>query len=67
MGKGSFAGLPMQNIGRSVYSASLPPAQEDIEYYVVAVAETGGKLVWPATAPEIYQTVIVWPNGKQAR
>jgi hypothetical protein len=35
----------------------LPPASVDFEYHVTA----GSGLVWPATAPQLNQTVVVAP------
>ena len=46
------------HVGRAVWSATLPAAQEDFEYYLTA----GGNLVWPATAPGLNQTVVVFPQ-----
>lgn len=45
--------------GRSVWSAKLPAATEDFEYYITVNAADGQKLVWPVTAPARNQTVIV--------
>jgi hypothetical protein len=59
LGGGSFATVAAQHMGRAVYAVTLPPADRDLEYYVSAVTAAGRRLVWPATAPEICQTVIV--------
>jgi hypothetical protein len=47
-------------IGRGVYSVELPaPGANDFEYY--ATAETlKGRTVWPASAPQLNQTVVTW-------
>ena len=55
LGKGDFRKVEMKNIGRATYQAKLPGAKESFEYYV-----TADNLVWPAAAPEICQTVVVW-------
>ena len=55
LGKGEWKEIPATHIARAVYEAKLPVAQDDFEYYVTA----GKKLVWPATAPQMNQTVIV--------
>ncbi len=62
MGKGPFQSTEVKHGGRAVYHAVLPPASEDIEYYIEARTADGKKLVWPAAAPTINQTVIVSPE-----
>ncbi|HEY3414556.1 MAG TPA: malectin domain-containing carbohydrate-binding protein [Armatimonadota bacterium] len=64
MGRGSFRTVPVRHIARGVYSVALPSATEDFEYYVKVVDKAGEKAVWPASAPAICQTVVVWGNGK---
>jgi hypothetical protein len=55
LGKGEWKALPAAHTARAVYEAKFPAAHEDFEYYI-----TGGeKLLWPATAPQINQTVVV--------
>lgn len=48
--------VPLKHMVRGVYSVTLPAkeAQADLEYYVEA-----GRLRWPATAPELCQTIVV--------
>ncbi len=55
LGKGDWQTMPTAHVARAVYEAKLPAAEEDFEYYVTA----GDKLVWPATAPQLNQTVVV--------
>lgn len=43
---------------RAVYEAKLPLAQDDFEYYVSAETAGGNQLIWPATAPQLNQTVV---------
>lgn len=75
MGEGEFARLPLVHVSRGVYTVTLPPAPPNaaaIEYYVKVVADpqqmlapsTDEKktLYFPATAPGINQTVVVWPT-----
>ncbi len=60
MGKGDFAKVPLRHVARRVYRGTLPAAPAGataVEYYLEA--EAGGtKLVWPATAPALNQTVV---------
>ncbi len=59
MGKGRWRKLPLAHVGRAVFEVQLPRAQETLEYYVTAETTSGRKWVWPATAPELNQTVVV--------
>jgi hypothetical protein len=54
LGRGSWQSIDARHAGRGVYEALIPAADEDFEYYI-----TAGSLVWPATAPEMNQTVVV--------
>jgi hypothetical protein len=46
---------------RQAYRVALPAASRGtVEYYLEAALEDGQKLLWPAAAPAINQTVIVW-------
>jgi hypothetical protein len=56
---GKWQNFPAVHISRGAFKAVLQPAIEDFEYMVIAETATGTKLTWPATAPEMYQTVIV--------
>jgi hypothetical protein len=60
LGPGPFARLPLAHVARGVYSALLPAAEikGDFEYHIEATAG-GRKLIWPATAPAINQSVVV--------
>ena len=44
-----------QHIARAVWEAKFPVAADDFEYFITA----GDKLIWPATAPRINQTVVL--------
>ncbi|MDO8589395.1 MAG: malectin domain-containing carbohydrate-binding protein [Armatimonadota bacterium] len=59
LGTDKFAKIGLRHIGRAVYEAKLPPAKSPYEYYITAKT-SDGKRVWPATAPRICQTVVVW-------
>ncbi len=57
--------MPLRRVGRRVYKGALPAAGRDrpaLEYYVEAAAGAG-RLVWPATAPDVCQTVVVADLG----
>ncbi|MBM4031487.1 MAG: hypothetical protein FJ291_06830 [Planctomycetes bacterium] len=55
LGRGDWQTVTATHLARSVYEAKLPAALEDFEYHIAA----GDKLVWPATAPGMNQTVVV--------
>lgn len=60
LGEGEFRKTSMKNVARGTFAATLPPDElgGDIEYYVDAVAAGGQGLRWPATAPDVNQTVV---------
>ena len=60
MGAGEYQKINLDHQARAVYSVTLPSASEDdIEFYIEAEMADGKKLYWPATAPELNQTVVV--------
>ncbi len=59
LGKGEWQTLAATHVARAVYAATLPAAPDDFEYYISAETVAGQKLGWPATAPELNQTVVV--------
>jgi hypothetical protein len=61
LGSGEWKAIPATHLARAVWSATLPAASDDFEYRVVAESATGANLTWPATAPEMNQTVVVAP------
>ena len=61
LGAGAWQTIPATHLTRAVWSATLPAATDDFEYQVVAESATGANLTWPATAPEMNQTVVVAP------
>ena len=60
LGHGEFRKQDLTHLGRGVYGVSLESVQNDIEYYIAAETTGGKKLMWPATAPEVNQTVVAW-------
>jgi hypothetical protein len=60
LGKSNFSKLILRNTGRATYEADFPPSESSFEYYVTAETSDGHTLTWPATAPKISQTVVVW-------
>jgi hypothetical protein len=63
LGTGAFEEVPLKREARAVYFTTLK-AKADLEYYVQAETAAGQKLLWPATAPQINQTVLVWSPAK---
>jgi len=62
MGHGEYRAVQLRHVARGVYSAAIgPPQGFGIEYYVRATTAAGGRLVWPATAPQLNQTIVVTP------
>jgi hypothetical protein len=59
LGRGEWRMLDASHQARAVWQARLPAATEDFEYSVEARTADGQTLRWPASAPEINQTVVV--------
>jgi hypothetical protein len=59
LGRGGFHKVNLKHIARAIYSVTLPAANEDFEYYISAKTASGENLVWPATAPEQNQTIVL--------
>ncbi|UCG48882.1 MAG: hypothetical protein JSU94_03690, partial [Phycisphaerales bacterium] len=62
IGTGDFKTAQAKHVARAVYSAAIPAraiGQEDVEYYVEAALSGDEKLVFPASAPLINQTVVL--------
>ncbi|MHC4518488.1 MAG: malectin domain-containing carbohydrate-binding protein, partial [Planctomycetota bacterium] len=62
LGEKGFARIPLKRIARSVYAVTIPAAKlngRDFEYYIKAKAPEDGNLLFPATAPQRNQTVVV--------
>ena len=61
---GKFEEIPLTRVTRAVYTVRLK-VRTDLEYYIQAETAEGGRLFWPATAPQLNQTVIGWsPSAK---
>lgn len=61
MGEGAFQKLAAAHQARQAFRATLPAqSQATLEYDLEAVLGDGQKVLWPATAPSVRQTVIVW-------
>ena len=58
LGQGDWQTIPASHLARAVYQAKLPAARDDFEYYIEASLAGGEKLRWPATAPQLNQTVV---------
>jgi hypothetical protein len=61
MGKGGFKKIPLNHVARSVYSARIPALQiqTDFEYYIKVNTTDGQESTFPATSPDINQTVVI--------
>ena len=57
----AYAEVPLSHVSRGVWTVTLPAEATkcDLEYFVQAVTEKGQMLRFPATAPEMNQTVVV--------
>ena len=61
LGGDNWQAVSVTHTARAVYQATLPAAQDDFEYFAEATLADGRKLVWPATAPQLCQTVVIQP------
>jgi hypothetical protein len=59
LGKGAFRRIPLTPVARGVYRVELPKPREDFEYSLTVLTAGNNELVWPATAPEMCQTVVI--------
>jgi len=68
MGRGAWQIVPLRHVTRSTYTVELPPTQDEtMEYSIEAEMPNGETLRWPATAPEINQTLVVVPGHSSDR
>ena len=61
---GRFHVIPLRNVGRHAYRVTLPTVPRNsggIEYYIAARFKSGKAVFFPATAPDINQTIVVSP------
>jgi hypothetical protein len=59
LGRDDFQQLPLDHVARGRHTVQLPPAAGTFEYFLRAETADGRALVWPATAPDLNQTVVV--------
>jgi len=62
MGQGKFASIPLAQIARGVHTVGIPARMiknGDFEYHVKLVTKGGEEIYFPATAPQINQTIVV--------
>lgn len=57
MGTGAFRQVPARHRDRGVYDVTLPAGEDEVEYYIEADS-SAGMLRFPASAPELNQTLI---------
>ena len=60
LGAGEFRKIPAQLEARATYHVTLPRTEESFEYRIEAKTADGKTILWPATAPKMNQTVVVW-------
>jgi hypothetical protein len=62
IGAKTFKTAELQHINRCVYKATIPAnkIKGDFEYYIEYASKSGETLYFPATAPELNQSVVVW-------
>ena len=58
MGQGDYRQAPVPHAARGWYRAARAAAA-DFEYYVEVAPVEGDPVYWPATAPDLNQTVVV--------
>jgi hypothetical protein len=64
LGERRFAAIPLTLVARGVYSVQLPAdMKDDFEYYIQAEPERGRPVYFPAAAPKINQTVVIYSSG----
>ncbi|RJP33413.1 MAG: hypothetical protein C4527_04520 [Candidatus Omnitrophota bacterium] len=62
MGKGEYEPVPVKHVARGVYQTQLPQAignAAHLEYYIEVKTGEDKTLHWPATAPQINQTLTL--------
>lgn len=59
LGERKYRMVQARHVARAVFLVSVPAAKDDFEYYIQAEATGGKRMVWPATAPALAQTVVV--------
>ncbi len=59
LGTGRWKTIDASHNARAVWRAVIPNIDGDLEYWIVSKTANGKKLTWPASAPEINQTVVI--------
>ncbi|MBD3176710.1 MAG: hypothetical protein GF320_16135, partial [Armatimonadia bacterium] len=60
IGSRSWQGVRLTNTGRGCWQGEIPAADATIEYYLECVTRAGERAIWPASAPSVCETVVVW-------
>ncbi len=58
LGARKWNDVSLTHVGRAVHRVTLPAEDKTVEYYIDAETANGSKLRWPATAPQINQTIV---------
>jgi hypothetical protein len=62
MGTGNYTKATLTHVARGVYSVTIPAREinnEDLEYHIKVTVDDNRSIYFPATAPQINQTVVV--------
>ncbi len=62
MGSEKYEKIALTHVARGVYSVVIPAGKikkTDIEYHIKIMTKSGQELYYPATAPQMNQTVVV--------
>ena len=61
LGEGRYKAVPLSHAARGVYFARISAGaiESDVEYYIKASSADGEEVTFPATAPDINQTVVM--------
>ena len=64
LGEKSFEETEITHVNRGVYSAEIPASsiQDDFEYYIEVMSDTGELYHFPSTSPELNQTIVIFEN-----
>jgi hypothetical protein len=62
LGESKYQTIDLQTVERCVYQANIPADRilGDFEYYIEVKKQSGETMRFPATAPTINQTVVIW-------
>jgi hypothetical protein len=63
MGHGRYQPIQLKHVARGVHTVTIPSGSHALEYFISATTRSGEKLIWPAAAPQINQTVVVLPKS----